>query len=138
MSDLLELAANRSDSWFDLWQLYFVMTSTVLLTVSATPTPVSKRTATVLCGLIGLAFFGFWTAFWSAYEARVAIASAVEAVAGGHPGQEHRGLAEEISRTLGPTWCREAWIASYSMYSLAVLGLTWYIPSRRRKAMRDC
>ena len=134
LNDLLVLAANRSDSWFDLWQLYFVITSTVLVVVSATPTPLSERTAKVLCGLIALAFLGFWTAFSAAYDARVAINSAITVVAA-DASPEYRRIAKEISLELGPYWCKEAWTVIYTLYSLVVLGLTWRIPTHRRQEL---
>ena len=135
LMDLLQLAASRSDSWFDLWQLYFLMTSTVLVVASATPSPVSKRTAALMCGLIALAFIGFWTAFSAAYDARVAIELAIGKVAEEECDPEHRCLAKKIGRELGPSLCKEAWVAAYSLYSLVVLVLTWYIPARRRRAV---
>lgn len=73
-ADMLDLAASRTDAWFNLWQLYFLMTSTVLIVVSATPVPFSSQTNTLLCGMLGLATIGFATAFWSSYDVRFACA----------------------------------------------------------------
>ena len=82
LADMLELAAPRSDAWFDLWQLYFLMTSTLLLLVIYyRPAVFSPLTAWALSGLLGLAFVGFATAFWACYDTRVTIASATIALA---------------------------------------------------------
>lgn len=133
-ADMLDLAASRTDAWFNLWQLYFLMTSTVLIVVSATPVPFSSRTAALLCGTVGLAAIGFATAFWSSYGVRVAILYAIEEMAKNNCGQD-ANLAMQISRTLAPSWSKLWWVLTYSLYSIVVLVLAWLIPSTRRKAL---
>ena len=131
IANMLDLAASRKSAWFNLWQLYFLMTSTVLIVVSASPSPILALTAGVLCGLVGLAAIGFATAFWSSYDARVAIAHAIDVMARDES-EQHANLARQISQTLQPRWRKCWWVLTYSLYSIAVLILTWCIPSSRR------
>ena len=138
LADMLDLAANRSDAWFDLWQVHFLMTSTLLLLVIYRPEVFSPLKAGALSGLLGLAFLGFATAFWVCYDTRVTIASvttalAVEALAKGALSQE-ACLAMLVSDTMRPAFDKIWWGVMYLVYSIIVLGLIWIIPSFKLKS----
>lgn len=131
LADLLQLAASRSDAWFDLWHLYIPMTSAVVILVSASSVPVSRPIAAALCSLILLAAIGFAPAFWSAYDVQIEIAKAIATMAsdGSTP---HASLAKKISAPLEPDFPKWSWALSYILYTAIVTALTWLIPEHRR------
>nr|WP_320191637.1 hypothetical protein [uncultured Desulfobacter sp.] len=142
LSDLFNLASNRSDAWNNLWQLYIGISTALLAIVSASSKALTKPSSAIICfGFIAFVA-GNYSAFLNYHKTRKQIHKMiVEQLSD----ERYKNISENtynnsneietLSNLIGPPLKyignKPAFFYYYWIISAVVLLSLWFIPLLR-------
>ncbi len=139
LPDLLNLAANRSDAWNNLWQLYIAISTALLAIVSASSEPLSKGSSFIICVGFTVFIVGNYSAFLNYYKTRNQIHKMIvehlsenQELSRNENGYINNYGINELSKLIGPPLKKinnkPAFFYYYWAISSVVLLAIWFIP----------